>query len=616
MIKTPTIIRLWRAEFGGYDRARFTRDLVAGLTVAAVALPLALAFGVASSATAAAGLVTAIIAGFLIGALSGAPYQISGPTGAMAAILVVVVQKHGLQGLWLAGVMAGTVMLLLGLLKLGSVINFIPAPVITGFTSGIALIIFIGQIDNFLGIQTPSEEIAALKAIAYFTHPIPAINLQAIICGLIVAAVMLLLPRFPATHRFPAALIGIAIVTALSWSLGWGVATIGEIPATILLEDRFRPETVEWSSLGQLVVPAAAIAALGAIESLLAGAVAGRMTGTKLNANQELIAQGVGNIAIPFFGGVPATAAIARMSVGVRAGGITRMVSFIHSAALLLGALFLGGIIGRIPLAALAGVLMVTAFRMNEWHLIRFYIRRRLKSPTTVMLATMLATITLDLTQAIIVGVVLSLLLFISQVSRLTIVSTDVDPSRLAPTANDGKVSLPISRSPRNEPLALSEAHGEAAPAATGLPPGSSPQLSEIKVIYITGPLFFGAASQLVDGIEQMGQHRVLIFSMRGVPLMDASGLHAIEHIWQNQHKHGGLLYLTGLQPQVHDIFARSGLIEAIGEDHFLWSADLAINSALDRLRGRQPDATGIEAVSISEDQELDEMPLGVVKVD
>jgi sulfate permease, SulP family len=579
-LRAPVVARLWGQEFKGYSGAQFRRDLLAGLTVAAVALPLALAFGVASQATAAAGLVTAIIAGFVIGALSGAPYQISGPTGAMSAVLVVIVQKHGLQGLWIAATLAGAMMLALGLFRLGSVINFIPAPVITGFTSGIALIIFIGQIDNFLGVKTPGAETAAGKAVGYVTNPLPPVNIQAVSAGLIVITTMALLPRFKVTSHLPAALIGIILATLAAWGLGWQVALIGTIPSTIILDERFIPSLDVLTALGDLAVPAAAIAALGAIESLLAGTVAGRMTGIKLNANQELIAQGVGNIVIPLFGGVPATAAIARMSVGVKAGGVTRMVSFVHSAALLGSALFLGAVIGRIPMAALAGVLMVTAWRMNEWHLIGFYLKRKLKSPTFVMVATMIATVTLDLTQAIIVGVVLSLLLFISQVSRLSVVPTDVDWERMRQAGH------PFRR-----------------------------EVGGMKVVYVSGPLFFGAANQLVDAVEEMPFSRALILSMRGVPMLDASGLHAVEHIWQRQVKHGGLLYLTGLQAPVQRLFERARLVEEIGRDKIMWSADQAINAAYEKLAEGEPAEEYTEEELVTEDPELDEMPLGVVKL-
>ena len=333
MFSRFAFVRAWRAEFGGYNAERLRRDLVAGLTVAAVALPLALAFGVASNATAAAGLVTAILAGFIIGALSGAPYQISGPTGAMSAVLIVIVARHGLHGLWIAAILAGLIMLALGAFRLGAIINFIPAPVITGFTSGIALIIFIGQIDNFLGIHTPPQDTAALKAIGYFTQSFPnqpagCYSGPAGNSGHAAAAEVV------ENRHFPTALIGIVLATALVWVMGWQVNLIGAIPSTIILDDRYLPSANDLGLLGDLIAPAAAIAALGAIESLLAGTVAGRMTGVKLNANQELVAQGVGNIIIPFFGGVPATAAIARISVGIKSGGATRMVSFIHSVAL------------------------------------------------------------------------------------------------------------------------------------------------------------------------------------------------------------------------------------------------------------------------------------------
>jgi SulP family sulfate permease len=267
----------------------------------------------------------------------------------------------------------------------------------------------------------------------------------------------------------------------------------------------------------------------------------------------------------------------------VKAGGVTRMVSFVHSVALLGSALFLGAVIGQIPLAALAGVLMVTAWRMNEWHLIRFYTARRLKSPTIVLVVTMIATVALDLTQAIIAGVVLSLLLFLSQVSRLTIVPTDVDWDRLRAAGYDVRRELP-----------------------------------GIKVVYVSGALFFGAASQLVETVERLGACPALVLSLRGVPVLDASGLHALEHLWQHQIKAGGLLYLTGLQPPVERLLARAGVVAAIGADKFLWSADQAITAAAAHLAGGlacewRPGRTLPPGDA---DPELDEMPLGVVPVD
>lgn len=570
----PVLFELYKREFGSYDRSKFQRDLIAGLTVAAVALPLALAFGVASGATAAAGLVTAIVGGMIIGALSGAPYQISGPTGAMSAVLILVGQQHGLRGIWIAGLMAGLIILAIGLFRLGRVVNFIPVPVITGFTSGIALIIAIGQIDNALGIEGGHVESTTAILRNYIRGPLPEISSQALFCTVFVAIIMIALPRFRKIARVPAALVGIALITIISWSLGWGVETIGTIPRTIILDDRLMLNMDDLELAGSLLGPAAAIAALGSIESLLAGVVAGRMTGTRLEVNQELVGQGIGNIVLPFIGGVPATAAIARISVGVKAGGITRMVSFVHSGALLASALLLSRTIALIPLSALAGVLMVTAWRMNEWHVIRFYVRRRLAGPFLVMLVTMVATVTFDLTQAILIGLAVSILFFLAQVARLTIVPTDVDWERLR--AAGFKIEAE--------------------------PPG-------VKVVYISGALFFGAVYQFTEALEQLTDSPVLILSMRGVPMADVTSVHAIEHLWESQRAAGKHLLITGLQPQVQALMERSGLVTLIGKDRFFWSADQAILAAVDL---HDP----AEQVEPHDPDMLDDLPLGVVPTD
>jgi parallel beta-helix repeat protein len=364
------LAQLYRDEFRGYTPVKFQQDALAGLTVAAVALPLALAFGVASGATASAGLVTAIIAGFLMGALAGAPYQISGPTGAMSAVLIMLVQKYGLNGIWIAGFMAGIFLTVIGLLRLGRFIAFIPSPVITGFTSGIALIIFIGQIDNFLGIHSGDFDSAALKFINYFKGGFSP-EWHSLVIGSLVILTMLFFPK-KWNAKFPASLVGILLATGLNFILKWPVAVIGEIPRSLLLAEHFNPLTIPWSQVENFLGPALTITALGAIESLLCGAVGSNMTGIRLQANQELIAQGVGNMVIPFFGGVPVSAAIARASVGIKSGGHTRLVSIFHAVGLLLSMFLLSPVMARIPLAALAGVLMVTAWRMNEWDGIHF----------------------------------------------------------------------------------------------------------------------------------------------------------------------------------------------------------------------------------------------------
>ena len=352
------LIKLLRDEFRNYNPSAFQKDLLAGLTVAAVALPLALAFGIASGADPAAGLVTAIIAGFVIGALSGGPYLISGPTGAMSAVLLVIARDHGLTGMWITGLLAGIMILLVGIFKLGRTVLLIPRPVITGFTSGIAIIIFVGQIDNFLGVKTAGADSATLKLIGYARGGFVP-NWQTIVTAGIVIATMFGLPR-SISKRVPGSLIGIVLATVVSLAFGFNAPSIGAVPSSLLLDKRLALSPDMLGMASQLIIPAASVAALGAIESLLCGAVCAKTTNRKMDGDQELIAQGIGNIIIPFFGGVPATAAIARSSVGIASGGVTRLTSIIHSVALLAVALLLAPVIGRVPLAALAGVLMVT----------------------------------------------------------------------------------------------------------------------------------------------------------------------------------------------------------------------------------------------------------------
>jgi SulP family sulfate permease len=568
---TPVLLSLLRAEFRGYSREMAQRDLIAGLTVAAVALPLALAFGVAGGSTAAAGLVTAIIAGLVIGLLSGAPFQISGPTGAMSAVLIVIAHDYGPRGLWIAGLMAGIMILATGIFRLGRIVNFIPAPVITGFTSGIALVIAIGQIDNFLGVKTAAHDSSARKLAGYFTDPLPAINWTSVLCALIVMAVMIALPRIWKTPKVPTALLGVALVTALSWSLGWNIQTIGSIPRSIVLDARLVPNRDDLKLLDDLLAPAFAIALLGAIESLLCGVVAGRMTGKKLATNQELIAQGIGNILLPFFGGVPATAAIARTSVGVKAGGETRLVSIIHALALLMGMLFFAGAIAHVPMAALAGVLMVTAWRMNEWHTIRFYWRHRLKSALASLVVTMVATTALDLTQAIIIGLVLSVIVFFWQVSQLTITVAPVDWDRIAATG---------------EPI-----------------PDSRP---DAQIVTVTGSLFFGSVNQFAETIERLPFRHALIISLRGVPMVDVSTIQIVEHVWHGQRDRGGTLHLTGLQPRVLRMLERAGMAELIDNRHPFEQIDQALAAV-------QRDLAANRAADATADEGLNEMPFGVV---
>jgi sulfate permease, SulP family len=538
-LRFPLLVA-WRREFAEYNWTIFRRDLLAGLTVGAVALPLALAFGVASGADAAAGLVTAILAGLVIAGLGGAAFQISGPTGAMSAVLIVLAQRYGLAGIWVAGLMAGVFLLLLGLFRLGRYIAFIPSPVITGFTSGIALIIAIGQIDNFLGITTPQAENNLSKLLGYFTHSIRP-DWHAVALALIVMLVMIGLPRL--TKAVPGSLVGIAVATVVAVLAGWQVPEIGAIPRTILLEQRLSWASIPWVSLLDLLPAAISIAALGGIESLLCGAVGATMTGKPIDSNQELIGQGIGNMLIPFFGGVPATAAIARSSVGIKSGGMTRVMSFVHAGVLLLSVFALGPLIGRIPLAALAGVLMITAWRMNEWESIHFFTRTRLKHAIVGVLVTMIATVALDLTQAILIGIAISALIYIRQsAGSVGVTSESLDPARLRQI---GQRVLTTDKS--------------------------------IHIYYLTGPLFFGSVHPVLEAFETARDYRAIVISMRGVPLIDAMGSQALAQIIEEQRHRGGTVSFSGLQPAVREMFGRTGLLKTIGEDNIFWSADQAI---------------------------------------
>ena len=348
--------------------------------------------------------------------------------------------------------------------------------------------------------------------------------------------------------RFPASLLGIILATGLNVLTGWQVKEIGAIPQTLLLADRFNPLAFDWTSLPQFIAPALTITALSAIESLLCGAVASNMTGVRLQANQELVGQGIGNILIPFFGGVPATAAIARTSVGIKSGGQTRLVSIIHAVGLLLSMFLLAPVMARIPLAALAGVLMVTAVRMNEWHAIRFMFGRIFKTDMIAFLITMLATITLDLTQAILIGSLMAGAVFLNKIASIEIDVQDVDPEKLK---------------------------------ARGI--NNSGACQHVRVAFLTGPLFFAASGQFNEAFANLGQTHALILSMRGVPLIDTSGIEAIHNLYERLHAQGGTLMFAGVHENARGMLERGGLTELLGPQNFFWSSDQAIVEAEQR---------------------------------
>lgn len=524
-----------KTEFKGYNAKKFGMDVLSGVTVAAVALPLALAFGVSSGASAAAGLITAIIAGIVIGGLSGGSYQISGPTGAMTAILVSLVAQYGLKGVFIACFLSGIILLIAGILKLGGLVSFIPLPVIAGFTSGIAIIIAFGQIDNATGLKgTGLNNIE--KLLSYFMTP-QTLDITALIITLAVIVFMIVYPK-KANAVVPSSLVAIILATIANLIFKFDVASVGSIPKTIFLEERLEFSMFSLETIKPLIVPAFSIAALGLIESLLCGASAGRMKNEKLDADRELVAQGIGNMIIPFFGGVPATAAIARTSVAIKAGGQTRLTSIIHSLVLLLSMFVLGGVMSAIPLAALAGVLIVTAWRMNDWEIINDIFKRKMRSAISQFFITMAATVVFDLTVAIIIGIVFSLVIFVAKISNIQVTTSEVNPEKLA----DG--------SKMND------------------------KIKNTSVIYVTGPLYFGTAGKLQEKVEELEDKEIYIFSLRGVPLADISGVQALDDLVARLHENNKTVYFTAVQPNVMEIFSRSGFSSRVGSDNFYWSTD------------------------------------------
>ena len=528
-----------KEEFSGYNGKKLSKDLMSGITVAAVALPLALAFGVSSGATAAAGLVTAIIGGVIISIFSGASFQISGPTGAMTAILVTLASKYGMQGILTACFIAGIILVIAGILRLGRVIYYIPSSVITGFTSGIALIIALGQLDNFFGV-TSSGNLAITKVLSYFTNGFDP-NWEAVAIGAAVMLIMIVWPK-KLNDKIPSSLAALVIVLIVCHFLNPDVETVGQIPKSLFLDDRLSLKGMNMAQFWDLFVPALSIAALGMIESLLCGASAGKMKKEELNADRELVAQGIGNMIIPLFGGIPATAAIARTSVAIKSGCQTRITGIFHAVILLLSMFVLSPVMSEVPLSALAGILIITAWRMNDWKNIHFIFDHKFKSGMLKFFITMIATVVLDLTQAIIIGVAFSSFLIIVKLTDIDISVSEIDKDRLEEVG----VHLPrIS--------------------------------NKVRIAYLTGTIFFAVVDKLVKQLRKQDSAEALILSMRGVPMIDLSGIEAMIDLVRELEANGTEVYLTSVQPKVLEEMRRGGLIDLIGEEYVFQSAEQAI---------------------------------------
>ncbi len=515
--------------------AHWRGDLTGGLTAAVVALPLALAFAVASGVEPKAGLYTAIVAGIIAAVFGGSPVQITGPTGAMAVILVGIVGKYGIEKVWIAGVMAGIIQVALGIAKLGRLVKFIPYPVTAGFTNGIAVIIFCGQLNNFFGLQLPRSEHFLPGLWQTLTH-LEGLNWAAVGLATVVIVTKLFWARI--TTTIPGSLVGLILATAIASIFHLNVPTIGSIPQSLPIP-QWIPHWNDFGLIQELINPALALAALGSIESLLSAVVADGMTvSEKHNSDRELIGQGLANIIVPFFGGIPATGAIARTAVNVRSGGKTRLSGVIHGIALAMIVLTLAPLASQVPLAALAGILMVTSVRMIEWEAIGLLVRATY-SDFGVMILTWTVTIFFDLVLAVEVGLIAAGALFIKRMSDLN-----------------------LARIPETE----------------AFPPGIPLELSkQIAVYRVDGPVFFGAAERFVTFLRDEPEVKYLVLRMRFVPNIDTTGLVALEDIYRDLKRHDCRLFLTGLQPEVQALLARSGLLDKIGPENCFETTDAAI---------------------------------------
>ncbi len=534
-----------------YDRAQFASDAIAGVIVGVVALPLAIAFAIASGVTPDRGLWTAIVAGLLISAFGGSRVQIGGPTGAFVVIVYAIVQKYGVDGLAVATLMAGVILVAMGLAKFGSAIKFIPHPLVIGFTSAIAVIIFSGEVKDFLGLQMGAVPAPFLAKWGAYAEAIATLSPAAIAVSLGALAIILLWPRV--SRRVPGPFVALVVTTVGAYLLHLPVETIGSRFGAIAASvPHPRVPHLSLEQVTALVGPAFTIALLAAVESLLSAVVADGMIGGAHRSNMELVAQGIANIASPLFGGIPATGAIARTATNVKNGGRTPVAGIVHAVTLLLITVAAGRWAAYIPMATLAAILVVVAYHMSEWRSFVAELRSP-KSDVAVMLTTFLLTVLVDLTVAIEVGMVLAAFLFIR---------------RMATVSNVSVITRELHQG------LSSEGDEEELIDPKAVPVG-------VEVYEINGPFFFGAAQSFKDAIGQVyGRPKVLILRMRNVPLMDSSGMHALLDVIQRSRKEGTVVILSGVHMQPLAALTDSAAIEEIGRENVVDTIDVALARA------------------------------------
>lgn len=535
-----------------YNRQTLTADIMAGIIVGIVALPLAIAFGIASGVTPEKGIITAIISGFIISLLGGSKVQIGGPTGAFIVIIYGIIQKYGIEGLMIATVMAGVFLLLFGLLKLGTIIKYIPYPIVVGFTSGIAVTIFTTQIKDLFGLtieSVPSDFIE--KWGCYISHFSTA-DLWCSIVGILSVVIIALTPKV--SKKIPGSLVAIIVMTVAALILKnyFGVTTIETIgdrfSVSSAIPDAHMP-AMTWDTIKSLVAPALTIAVLGAIESLLSATVADGVIGAHHNSNTELVAQGLANIASPIFGGIPATGAIARTMTNINNGGKTPVSGIVHAIVLLLIFLFFMPLAKYIPMACLAGVLVIVSYGMSGWRSF-LALMKNPKSDVTVLLITFFLTIIFDLTVAIEVGLIIACLLFMKRVSEITDVKAVTDEI--------------------NEESDMIKDNAE----HLTIPDG-------VEVYEINGPYFFGAGNKFEEVMAAFGDRpKVRIIRMRKVPFVDSTGIHNLTNLCEMSHNEGIEVVLSGVCEKVHKQLEKARFYDILGNKNICSHINLALERA------------------------------------
>lgn len=544
----------------GYNKTTFMSDLMAGVIVGIVALPLAIAFAIASGVSPEKGIITAVIAGFIVSALGGSKVQIGGPTGAFIVIVYGVIQQYGISGLTVATIIAGVLLVLLGVFKLGTVIKFIPYPVVVGFTSGIAVTIFTTQMTDVFGLSFGGETVPGDfigKWMLYFKH-FNTVNWWNFIVSVTSVIIIAVTPKI--SKKIPGSLVAIILVTIGVWCLKsfFGIDSIDTIGDRFSINSQLpkaEMPALDWEAIKNLFPVAVTIAALGAIESLLSATVADGMISDHHNSNTELIALGVANMVTPIFGGIPATGAIARTMTNINNGGRTPVAGMIHAVVLLLILLFLMPLARFIPMACLAGVLVVVSYNMSGWRSFTALLKNP-KSDVIVLLITFFLTVIFDLTVAIAVGLLLACLLFIKRImetTEITAIKEEIHVEDEAGIMHDESITIPAG----------------------------------VEVYEINGPYFFGVATQFEELMSDFrDKSKVRVIRMRKVPFIDSTGIHNLSNFCEMSLKNKIVVVLSGVNPQVHSALHKAGFYDLVGEKNICPNINVALSRAEEIMKG------------------------------